>query len=127
MTVHGVVRSESAAAIVMELVEGGSRNAPAIPICPPNRRPGAARCDWRDFTVRSTTLTSMSIVGTTAVIQGQASANGAGSYPLQVIRHRPPCKQADLVAQALMPVASTTRVDASVTGGYTDKLEVKRP
>ena len=38
-----------------------------------------------DFTVRSTALTSMSIVGTTAVVQGQASVNGTGAYPLQVV------------------------------------------
>jgi hypothetical protein len=37
-----------------------------------------------DFTVRSTVLTSMSVVRTTAVIQGQASVNGAGSYPFQL-------------------------------------------
>jgi hypothetical protein len=37
-----------------------------------------------DFTVRSTAITSMSIVGATAVIAGQASVNGGVSYPFQL-------------------------------------------
>jgi hypothetical protein len=38
-----------------------------------------------DVTIRSTVLTSMSIVGATAIIDGQASVNGSGAYPLRVI------------------------------------------
>jgi hypothetical protein len=38
-----------------------------------------------DVTISSTVLTSMSIVGTTAVIDGQARVNGSGAYPLRVI------------------------------------------
>lgn len=68
-----------------------------------------------DVRISSTSLASMSIVGTTAVIDGQASVNGSGSFPLRVIvtDHGEPGINRDLFGVQASPTVSSNPVPIS--------------